>query len=214
MGWLRHAVETRGLWRRHAPDPVDQHRSPLHLDGCRRVAHLLRRSGSPSPRNAHRPHRRSRRDEVRRLAAIARGVRKAARRLSLVGLGRIGRCLGGGRRATPGGVTRQWDLNRERLERAMGRRGRTVASVRRRPSLTIVGLIRSAAQAYVERDYAESTSPTQRNVWGFRPTPSSNTFAYSQECYGHASGVHSSLWAFHMSARWSLAVSLACSLAC
>src|SRR5437667_8065683 len=75
----------------------------------------------------------------------------------------------------------------------MGRRGRTVASVRRTPSLTIVGLIRSAAQAYVERDYAESTSPTQRNVWGFRPTPSSNTFAYSQECYGHASGVHSSL---------------------
>ena len=56
-----------------------QHRSPLHLDGCCRVAHLLRCAGSPSRRNAHRPHRRSRRDEVRRLAATERRVRKAVR---------------------------------------------------------------------------------------------------------------------------------------
>ena len=65
-------------WR-HAPDAVDQHRSPLHLDGCCRVAHLLRRAGSPSQRNSHRPHRWSRRDEVRRLAAAERRVRKAVR---------------------------------------------------------------------------------------------------------------------------------------
>jgi hypothetical protein len=28
-------------WWHHAPDTVDQHRSPLHFNGCRRVAHLL-----------------------------------------------------------------------------------------------------------------------------------------------------------------------------
>ena len=57
-----------------------QHRSPLHLDGCCRVAHLFRCSGSPSQRNSHRPHRRPRGDEVRRLAAIERRVRQAVRR--------------------------------------------------------------------------------------------------------------------------------------
>ena len=56
-----------------------QHRSPLHLDGCCRVAHLFRCSGSPSRRNSHRPHRRRRGDEVRRLAAAERGVRQAVR---------------------------------------------------------------------------------------------------------------------------------------
>ena len=76
----RYPVGTRSLWRRHAPDAVAQHRSPLHLDGRCRVAHLFRCSGSPSQRNSHRPHRRRRGDEVRRLAAIERRVRKAVRR--------------------------------------------------------------------------------------------------------------------------------------
>ena len=67
-------------WWRHAPDAVAQHRSPLHLDGCCRLAHLPRCSGSPARRNSHRPHRWSRRDEVRRLAATERRVRKAVRR--------------------------------------------------------------------------------------------------------------------------------------
>ena len=58
LGWQRYPVGTRSLWRRHAPDAVAQHRSPLHLDGCCRVAHLLRCAGSPSRRNSHRPHRR------------------------------------------------------------------------------------------------------------------------------------------------------------
>ena len=80
LGRLRYPVGTRSLWWRHAPDAVDQHRSPLHLDGCCRVAHLLRCSGSPSQRNAHRPHRWWRRDEVRRLAAAERRVRQAVRR--------------------------------------------------------------------------------------------------------------------------------------
>ena len=66
MGWLRYAVGTRSLRWRHAPHAVDQHRSPLHLHGRCRVAHLFRCSGSPSRRNSHRPHRRRRRDEVRR----------------------------------------------------------------------------------------------------------------------------------------------------
>ncbi len=78
LGWLRYAVETRGRWWRHAPDAVDQHRSPLHLDGCCRVAHLLRRPGSPSQRSPHRPHRWSRGHEVR-LAAAERRVRTAVR---------------------------------------------------------------------------------------------------------------------------------------
>ena len=40
--------ELEAARRRHAPDAVAQHRSPLHLDGRCRVAHLLRCSGSPS----------------------------------------------------------------------------------------------------------------------------------------------------------------------
>jgi len=55
-------------------------RPPLHRDGCCRVAHLLRRAGSPARRSPPRPHGWSRRDEVRRLAATARGVCKAVRR--------------------------------------------------------------------------------------------------------------------------------------
>ena len=39
----------------------------------------FRCSGSPSQRNSHRPHRRRRRHEVRRLAAPERGVRQAIR---------------------------------------------------------------------------------------------------------------------------------------
>ena len=66
-------------WR-HAPDAVAQNRSPLHLHGRCRVAHCFRCSGSPSQRNSHRPHRRRRGHEVRRLAAIERRVRKAVRR--------------------------------------------------------------------------------------------------------------------------------------
>ncbi len=38
------AVGTRSLCWRHAPDAVAQHRSPLHLVGRRRLAHLLRRA--------------------------------------------------------------------------------------------------------------------------------------------------------------------------
>src|SRR5437763_10680364 len=33
------------------------HRSPLHRNGCCRVAHLFRCSGPPSHRNSHWPHR-------------------------------------------------------------------------------------------------------------------------------------------------------------
>ena len=80
LGRLRYAVGTRTLWRRHAPDAVDQHRSPLHVDGCCRVARLLRCSGSPSQRNPHRPHRWSGGDGVRWLAATERRVRTAVRR--------------------------------------------------------------------------------------------------------------------------------------
>jgi uncharacterized protein YndB with AHSA1/START domain len=71
-------VGTRSLWWRHAPDAVDQHRSPLHLNGRRRVAHLLRCSGSPSQRNSDWTHRRARGHEVR-LAAAERRVRQAVR---------------------------------------------------------------------------------------------------------------------------------------
>src|SRR6266566_2948674 len=81
LGWLRYAVATRSRWWRHAADAVDQHRSPLHRDGCCRVAPVLRCSGSPAQRNPPRPHRWSRGDEVRWLAATARGVRKAVRRI-------------------------------------------------------------------------------------------------------------------------------------
>src|SRR5262249_4843199 len=87
LGWLRYAVGTQSLWGRHAPDAVDQHRSPLHLDGSCRVAYLLRCSGSPSQRNPHRPHRWSRGDEVR-LAAAERAVRKAVRGPRVVSLER------------------------------------------------------------------------------------------------------------------------------
>ena len=61
LGRQGYAVGARSRWRRHAPDAVAQHRSPLHLDGCRRLAHLFRRAGSPARRNAHRPHRGRRR---------------------------------------------------------------------------------------------------------------------------------------------------------
>ena len=64
-GVRRYPVGTRTLWWRHAPDAVAQHRSPLHLVGRGRLAHLFRCSGSPSQRNSHRPHRRWRCDEVR-----------------------------------------------------------------------------------------------------------------------------------------------------
>src|SRR5258708_4757447 len=50
----------------------------IHRSRCR-VAHLFRRSGSPSQRNSHRTHRRPRGHEVRRLAALARGIRQAVR---------------------------------------------------------------------------------------------------------------------------------------
>ena len=72
-------VGTRSLWWRHAPDAVARHRSPLHLNGCCRVAHLFRCSGSPSQRNSDWTHGWPRGHEVRRLAAIERGVRQAVR---------------------------------------------------------------------------------------------------------------------------------------
>src|SRR2546421_9088673 len=85
---LRHSPEK--VWqaltdpaqlREWAPFAVDQHRSPLHRDGCCRVAPLLRCSGSPAQWDPPRPHRWSRGDEVRWLATAARGVRKAVRRI-------------------------------------------------------------------------------------------------------------------------------------
>jgi hypothetical protein len=78
LAWQRYPVGTRSLWWRHAPDAVAQHRSPLHLNGCCRVAHLFRCSGSPSQRNCHRPHRWWRGGEVR-LASAQLGVRPAIR---------------------------------------------------------------------------------------------------------------------------------------
>src|SRR5713101_7678891 len=60
-----------------APDAVAQHRSTLHLVGRRGLAHLFRCSRSPSERNSHRPNGRRGGDEVRKLAEIKRGVRKA-----------------------------------------------------------------------------------------------------------------------------------------
>ncbi len=75
----RYALGTRGLRRRHAPDAVGQDRSPLHLDGCCRVAHFFRCAGVPPQRNSPRPHRWRRCHEVRRLAAAERRVRPAVR---------------------------------------------------------------------------------------------------------------------------------------
>src|SRR4029453_2031354 len=76
----RYPVGARSLGSRHPPDAVAQHRSPLHLHGRGRVAHRLRRAGSPARRNSDRAHHRRRSDEVRRLAAAERGVREAVRR--------------------------------------------------------------------------------------------------------------------------------------
>src|SRR5437763_682051 len=50
------------------------------VTSTRRLAHLLRRAGSPSRRSADWTHRRCRCHEVRWLAAIERRVRKAVRR--------------------------------------------------------------------------------------------------------------------------------------
>src|SRR5882724_3381742 len=61
--------ELEPFWWRHAPDAVAQHRSRLHLHGCRRVAHLFRCSRSPSHRKSHRPHRRRPGHEVRLASA-------------------------------------------------------------------------------------------------------------------------------------------------
>src|SRR5262245_50779228 len=79
LGRERDAVGARTRGQRDAADAVDQHRSPLHLDGGRRVAHLLRRARSPARPASHRAHRRSRGHEVRRLAAAKRRVRPAIR---------------------------------------------------------------------------------------------------------------------------------------
>ncbi len=70
--------ELEDNWWRHAPDAVAQNRSPLHLNGCCRLAYLLRCAGSPSRRSAPWTHRRPRCHEVR-VAAIERRVRKAVR---------------------------------------------------------------------------------------------------------------------------------------
>jgi len=50
--------ELEAFGGRHAPDAVDQHRSPLHRNGRCRVAHLFRCTGSASGRSTHRPNRR------------------------------------------------------------------------------------------------------------------------------------------------------------
>ena len=68
-----HVSETT-VTRADAPELLE-----YNWDGCCRVAHLPRCSGSPSQRNSHRPHRWSRGDEVRRLAAAERGVCQAVR---------------------------------------------------------------------------------------------------------------------------------------
>src|ERR1700741_3461167 len=79
MGRLRYEVGTRILGWRDTPDAVDQHRSPLHLNGRGGLAHLLRCAGAASGPSAPWTHRRPRSDEVRRLAAAERGVRQAVR---------------------------------------------------------------------------------------------------------------------------------------
>jgi len=75
----RYPVGTRSLWWRHTPDAVAHHQSPLHLNGCCRMAHCFRCSESASGRSAHCTHGRRRGHEVRRLAAVERGVRQAVR---------------------------------------------------------------------------------------------------------------------------------------
>src|SRR5260370_34692 len=55
-------------------------RPPTHpVDGRGRLAYLARRAGAGSRGSAHWTHRRPRGQEVRRLAAIERRVRKAVR---------------------------------------------------------------------------------------------------------------------------------------
>jgi hypothetical protein len=71
--------ELEALGERHTPDAVAQHQSPLHFVGRRGLAHFFRRSGAPSRWNSHRPSRRRRSHETRRLAAIDRRVRPAVR---------------------------------------------------------------------------------------------------------------------------------------
>src|SRR5438132_9837269 len=66
--------------RRHPAHALAQHRPWIHIDGRCGLAHLLRCAGAASRRSAHWTHRRRRGHEVRRLAAIERRVRKAARR--------------------------------------------------------------------------------------------------------------------------------------
>ena len=53
----RYPVGTRSLGGGTRLTLWHKHRSPLHLDGCCRVAHFFRCSGSASQRNSHRPHR-------------------------------------------------------------------------------------------------------------------------------------------------------------
>ena len=46
LGRQRHPLGARAARQRHAPHALAQHRSPLHLDGRRGLAHLLRRAGA------------------------------------------------------------------------------------------------------------------------------------------------------------------------
>ena len=74
---MRWELEAAG--RRHAPDAVANIDRRFISMGAAGLAHLLRCAGSAARRSPHRPHRRSRRDEVRRLAAAERRVREAVR---------------------------------------------------------------------------------------------------------------------------------------
>src|SRR5215469_13034932 len=67
---------TRSPRQRHSPYAMEQHRSPLHLDGRGGLAHFFRCSGPFSQRKSHRPHRWRRCDQIRRLAAIERRICK------------------------------------------------------------------------------------------------------------------------------------------
>src|SRR6185312_16047281 len=71
-------MAARATRRRHAPYALAQHRSRFHIDGCGRLAHLLRCARSIPCRRAPRTDRRRRSDEIR-LATPEYRVREAIR---------------------------------------------------------------------------------------------------------------------------------------
>src|SRR5262249_52585986 len=71
-------MAARCIGRGHAPDPLAQHRSPLHFDGRGRLAHLLRCARWTPCWRAPRANRWRRGDEVR-LATSEFRIRQAVR---------------------------------------------------------------------------------------------------------------------------------------